>query len=69
MGRVPGFTQHIFPDESRSYLSLTATIGLVLFLFLVGLEVDIDVIKRNARSSFIISIGGKLPLPLEALNA
>ncbi|KAF9510098.1 hypothetical protein BS47DRAFT_1377479 [Hydnum rufescens UP504] len=63
MGRVPGFTNHIFPDESRSYLNLTATIGLVLFLFLVGLEVDVQVIKRNARSSFIISIGAIL-LPL-----
>jgi hypothetical protein len=78
MGRVPGFTEHIFPEESQSYLNLyalplvsskiiivnhislcrTATIGLVLFLFLVGLEIDIRVIRRNARDSLIISIGG-----------
>lgn len=60
LGRVPGFTEHIFPLESKPYLNLTATIGLVLFLFLVGLEIDIEVIKRNARSSGIISIGGIL---------
>ncbi|KAF8313891.1 hypothetical protein DL93DRAFT_2228342 [Clavulina sp. PMI_390] len=63
MGRVPGFTEHIFPTDSRPYLNLTATIGLVFFLFLVGLEIDLRVIKRNARSSFIISIGAIL-LPL-----
>ena len=37
MGRIPGFKQAIFPDESMDGLTLTANIGLVLFLFLVGL--------------------------------
>lgn len=27
MGRIPGFTQHIFPTASRPYLMLTADIG------------------------------------------
>ncbi|KAF8313890.1 hypothetical protein DL93DRAFT_1140461 [Clavulina sp. PMI_390] len=63
MGRVPGFTDTFFPVESRGYLYLTATIGLVFFLFLVGLEIDLRVIQRNARSSIIISIGAIL-LPL-----
>jgi len=36
---------------SRSYLSLIANIGLRLFLFLVGLEIDAEVTKRNARLS------------------
>jgi Kef-type K+ transport system membrane component KefB len=35
-----GFTEHIFPQASRPYLSLVAEIGLCLFLFLVGLEID-----------------------------
>ncbi|KAG9009515.1 K(+)/H(+) antiporter [Tulasnella sp. JGI-2019a] len=58
MGRIPGFTQHIFPSQSRPYLALTADIGLVLFLFLVGLEIDTKMIARNARTSLIIAIGG-----------
>ncbi|KAG8937216.1 K(+)/H(+) antiporter [Tulasnella sp. 418] len=70
MGRVPGFTHHIFPDESRPYLALTANIGLVLFLFLVGLEIDTKVIKRNAKKSLIISAGGiLLPFGLGAAVA
>ncbi|KZS90464.1 hypothetical protein SISNIDRAFT_443933 [Sistotremastrum niveocremeum HHB9708] len=57
MGRVPGFTQHIFPQQSVSYLSLTANIGLVLFLFLVGLEIDTTIVRRNARISGTIATG------------
>ncbi|PPQ97543.1 hypothetical protein CVT26_002328 [Gymnopilus dilepis] len=57
-GRIPGFTKHIFPEESRPYLSLVANIGLCFFLFLVGLEIDTGVIKRNARLSAIVAIAG-----------
>ncbi|GMK56105.1 hypothetical protein CspeluHIS016_0211610 [Cutaneotrichosporon spelunceum] len=58
MGRIPGFTEHIFPKPSISYLNLVSTIGLILFLFVVGLEVDIAVAKRNGRNSAIISLAG-----------
>ncbi|KAL0571129.1 K(+)/H(+) antiporter [Marasmius crinis-equi] len=57
-GRIPGFTQHIFPDEAKGYLSLTANIGLCLFLFLVGLEIDGSVIKRNVRLSATVGLAG-----------
>ncbi|KAH7915459.1 Sodium/hydrogen exchanger family-domain-containing protein [Hygrophoropsis aurantiaca] len=66
-GRIPGFTQHIFPPQSLSYLSLVANIGLCLFLFLVGLEIDASIIKRNARLSVIVSLAGMaLPFGLGA---
>jgi Kef-type K+ transport system membrane component KefB len=58
MGRIPRFTNSIFPAESLNYLNLTATIGLVLFLFLTALEVDVRIIKRNAKSSMMISLAG-----------
>ncbi|KAL0062653.1 K(+)/H(+) antiporter [Marasmius tenuissimus] len=57
-GRIPGFTQHIFPDEAKGYLSLTANIGLCLFLFLVGLEIDGSVIKRNVKLSATVGLAG-----------
>ncbi|OSC97499.1 hypothetical protein PYCCODRAFT_1377092 [Trametes coccinea BRFM310] len=66
-GRIPGFTKHIFPDESRPYLSLVANIGLCLFLFLVGLEIDAAVIKKNARLSVTVAMAGMcLPFGLGA---
>ena len=67
MGRVPGFTKHIFPPPSLPYLNLVSTLGLVLFLFLVGLEVDLRVIRRCAKESTAISLAGMvLPFGLGA---
>ncbi|KIJ07232.1 hypothetical protein PAXINDRAFT_19572 [Paxillus involutus ATCC 200175] len=66
-GRIPGFTEHIFPAVSLPYLSLVANIGLCLFLFLIGLEIDASIIKRNARMSVIVSLAGiALPFALGA---
>lgn len=63
LGRIPGFTAAIFPDAAVPMLTLTSTIGLVLFLFLVGLEIDVRVIKRNFKASLVISVAG-LVIPL-----
>jgi len=59
-GRIPGFTNHVFPSQSRSYLSLVANIGLSLFLFLVGLEIDAGVIRRNAKMSVTVALAGMI---------
>ena len=67
MGRIPGFKQAIFPDESMDGLTLTANIGLVLFLFLVGLEIDVRMVKRNVAAATAVSVAGLLvPLGLGA---
>lgn len=58
MGRVPGFTQNIFPPASIPGLTLVANIGLVIFLFLVGLEADFSVFKKNGKSALAISVFG-----------
>ncbi|KAF7309906.1 Na-H-Exchanger domain-containing protein [Mycena indigotica] len=66
-GSIPHFSQRIFPSESIPYLSLVANIGLVLFLFLVGLEIDSAIIKRNARLSASVALAGMvLPFGLGA---
>ncbi|KAK6509315.1 K(+)/H(+) antiporter [Arthrobotrys musiformis] len=49
MGRIPGFTTSIFPTEAMPNLNLVANLGLVLFLFLIGLEVDFRVMVENWR--------------------
>src|SRR5258708_29702042 len=70
MGRLPGFTDAIFPTSPLPYLNLTATIGLVLFMFLTALEVDPRIVGRNATSSTLISFAGiALPFSLGAAVA
>lgn len=67
MGRIPHFKNAIFPELSMSPLILTANIGLVLFLFLVGLEIDTRIIKGNAKASGVISAAGLIfPLGMGA---
>lgn len=67
MGRVPHFRATIFPDSSMPLLNLTANIGLILFLFIVALEIDTRILKRNVVASVSISIAGLiLPLGLGA---
>jgi len=69
-GRIPGFTEHIFPSDSLPYLSLVANIGLCLFLFIVGLEINTAIIRRNASPSITVGAAGiTIPFGLGAALA
>ena len=60
LGRIPNFSNTIFPTQSVSYLNLVATIGLILFLFVVGLEVDIGIIRKHGWGAGAISAVGMI---------
>lgn len=62
MGRVPGFQKAIFPTESISNLSLVANLGLVLYLFLIGMETDVSFLVSNWRVATSVAFAG-LALP------
>ena len=57
-GRIPGFTEHIFPTASMPTLSMAANIGLILFLFLVGLEVDLRLLLSNWKIALSVGLAG-----------
>jgi Kef-type K+ transport system membrane component KefB len=59
-GRIPGFTNAIFPTASIPTLNLVATLGLVLFLFLVGLETDLRFLANNWRIAASVSAAGMI---------
>ena len=57
LGALPGnLDTNIFPLEARPTLSAVATLGLVLFMFLVGLEVDPGLLRGRVRLATSISI-------------
>ena len=58
MGRIPGFNNTIFPTASMPPLTLVANLGLVLFLFLVGLEVDLRYLVSNWRIALSVGAAG-----------
>lgn len=60
MGHIPGFTDAIFPEESIPSLSVVATLGLILFLFLVGLETDLRFLVSHWRVALSVSAAGMI---------
>jgi Kef-type K+ transport system membrane component KefB len=52
---MPQVTQTLFPPASLDKLSLLAQMGLVLFMFVIGIELDLGLIKNKAREAVIIS--------------
>ncbi|KAI9044167.1 Kha1p [Aspergillus affinis] len=59
-GRIPGFTEAIFPSQSIPNLNLVANLGLILFLFLVGLETDLRFLVSNWRVAASVSAAGMI---------
>lgn len=56
-GADPSITTCLFPPQSRSMLSVLGQIALVLFMFLVGLELDWDLLKGKGKKISIVAFG------------
>jgi len=51
----PGFTAFAFPESSLAPLQMLSQIGLVLFMFVIGMELDLNLLKSKVRSAVYIS--------------
>ncbi|KAH6757535.1 cation/hydrogen exchanger 15 [Perilla frutescens var. hirtella] len=58
LGRSKKFADTIFPLRSVMVLETMANVGLLYFLFLIGVEMDISVIKRTGRKAIVIAVAG-----------
>ncbi|KAJ2976879.1 hypothetical protein NUW58_g7977 [Xylaria curta] len=58
LSRIPHFKENILPTESLPVLNNVANLGLILFLFLIGLEVDIQLFLSNWRVAVGVSAAG-----------
>jgi Kef-type K+ transport system membrane component KefB len=50
----------IFPPESRLILQVVAQLGIGLYMFLVGMEFDTALLRRQLRSAVVVSFSGML---------
>jgi Kef-type K+ transport system membrane component KefB len=55
MGRIPGLTAAVFPPAGMAPFRLAANIGLIPFLFLVGLEINLDYLLSNWRIAISVA--------------
>ena len=56
----PEFSAYLFPPESKPILFSVCQVGLVLYMFLIGVEFDVDLIKSRIRSAASVSLAGIL---------
>ncbi|ETS78196.1 hypothetical protein PFICI_10258 [Pestalotiopsis fici W106-1] len=58
LARIPGFKDAIFPTASMPVLNNVANLGLILFLFLIALELDIRMFTANWRVALSVGLAG-----------
>lgn len=46
LGMIPHFTETIFPKQSLGTLSLVSNFGLVMYMFMTGLELDTGLLVK-----------------------
>ncbi|MBP9144879.1 MAG: cation:proton antiporter [Thermoanaerobaculia bacterium] len=67
---APGLHAQLFPRESLPIIYSLAQIGLVLYMFLIGLEFDLELIRKRMKSAIFVSWAGiATPFALGALLA
>ena len=51
----PEFSNALFPTQSLGNLQFLSQIGLILFMFMVGMELDLKTLKNKAHEAIVIS--------------
>jgi len=71
LGLFPGhLTSHLFPTAALPTLNVLAQLGVVVFVFIVGLEVDLGLLRGRRRVAATVSISSvALPFGLGVLLA
>ncbi len=54
----PGFFGFLFRPESLINLQMVSQIGLILFMFVIGMEVDFRILKNKINETLVISHAG-----------
>ncbi|MFO1078407.1 MAG: cation:proton antiporter [Planctomycetota bacterium] len=56
LGAIAPDLQHaLLPDDAAEYIGLIAKLGVVLFIFLVGLELDLGVLRGRAHATIFVA--------------
>lgn len=56
LGKIPAWKNNVFPDFSLGQFQLLANVGLILFMFFLGLELDFVLMKRQVKVAAPIAL-------------
>jgi Kef-type K+ transport system membrane component KefB len=66
----PAFQSHVFPPESRPIIYSVSQVGIALYMFMVGLEFQNDLLRDHIRRATAVSLTGiAVPFALGGLLA
>ncbi len=67
---LPSFQTQLLPTASKPIIYVVCQVGIVLYMFVVGAEFKVDIVRKHLRSAVAVSITGiVLPFTLGALLA
>jgi Kef-type K+ transport system membrane component KefB len=52
---APGFQTFLFPAASLGPLQMLSQVGVILFMFVVGIELDVERLRQKADSALLVS--------------
>lgn len=52
---APGAAETLFPASIMPFLEVIASVGLIVFMFLVGLDLELDVLRERGTASIVVS--------------
>jgi len=53
----PPLSQFLFPVDSLNNLQFLSHFGLILFIFIIGMELDTSLLKNKTKSAMLITLG------------
>ena len=65
LGRNKVYMDKIFPEQSLPLLETVATMGLMFFIFMVGLELDVNALRKMGKGVLLVA-GAGIVVPFSA---
>ena len=56
LGKIPGYTNYFFPLDTIGYVKTISSFGLQIYLFLVGLEIDLKGLQKFKRVTVLVAL-------------
>ncbi|HEX3870118.1 MAG TPA: cation:proton antiporter, partial [Pirellulales bacterium] len=54
----PELSSQLFPPQSKAVIFTVSQVGLVLYMFLIGVEFDVALIRQRLRTAVSVSVAG-----------